>query len=464
MKRPDLLHDPVAPVLVRLVLPMLAGALGIVVFNVVDTFFVGRLGARELAAMSYTFPIVIVAGSIASGLGIGASAHVSHALGARDLPTARRLTLHAHVLALVITCLLATVGLLTIDPFFQLLGADPSLLGLIRQYMVVWYLGMPFVMMPMVGQNILQATGDSRTPGAVIVFAVTLNVILDPILIFGLGPVPAMGIQGAAVATVLARGSTAVIVLGALIFHKRMMPGRAEIGRLPDSGRKILFVGIPATFTNLALPVSMAVVTRLVSRYGASAVAGFGVATRLETFSLVFMMALAMVFTPFVGQNLGAGKIHRARSGYRVAAIMSLGWGALVTAVFVLAGRPIASVFNDTEAVIATTALYLLVLAPSFGFMGIVNVTAAAYNGLQKPFAAAGIAFLRLLGLYIPFAVIGRSIAALAGLFGGLALANVIAGVLAYTIFTRTFPAGIEGAPAAGDSSPSPAYVTESAP
>ena len=459
MNRPNLIRDPVAPLLIRLILPMLVGALGIVMFNVVDTFFVGRLGALELAAMSYTFPIVIVAGSIASGLGIGASAHVSRALGAGDRETARRITLHAHLLALLVTIGLATLGMTTIEPFFTLLGAERELLMLIREYMVVWYLGMPFVMLPMVGQNILQATGDSRTPSAVILFAVTTNMVLDPLLIFGYGPFPAMGIRGAAVATVIARGSTMVIVLGSLVFRKRMMPARAQVDRLLESARRVLFVGVPAALTNLALPVSIAVVTRLVSRFGAPAVAGFGVATRLESFSLVFMMALSMVYTPFVGQNLGAGRLERVRSGYRVAAIMSLVWGLMVAIVFALAGRVIAGVFNDTKAVIDTTALYLRILSPSFGLMGVVTVTAAAYNGLQKPFSASGVAFMRLVGLYIPFALAGRALGGLPGLFVGLALGNMVAGIAAALLFRRT--AAIFGRDERLSPATSPAFAAE---
>lgn len=455
MKRPNLIKDPVAPVLIRLMIPMLAGAMGIVMFNVVDTFFVGRLGALELAAMSYTFPVVIVAGSIASGLGVGASAHVSRALGAGDRPTAERLTLHAHLLGFAVVVVISLIGLFTIDPFFTALGAQREIMSLIRDYMVVWYIGMPFVVLPMIGQNILQATGDSKTPSLVIVFAVTLNVILDPLLIFGLGPFPALGIQGAAIATVIARGSTAVIVLAAIIFRERLFPKDPQYSRFFESTQQMLFVGIPAVLTNLALPVSMAVVTRLVSVYGADAVAGFGVATRLESFSLVFTFALSMVFTPFVGQNLGAGRIDRGRTGHKVAAGMSLAWGGMVAVIFALWGQQIATIFNDTPAVVATTARYLWTLAPSFGLMGVVTVSAAAFNGLQRPFSAAAVAFLRLVGLYIPLAIVGRAVAGLPGLFAGLAAGNIVAGVVAYLWFQRTsremVSAAAEAAAATGE-------------
>lgn len=438
MNRPDLIRDPVAPTLLRLMVPMLAGAMGIVLFNVVDTFFVGRLGADELAAMSYTFPIVIVAGSIASGIGIGTSATVARALGARDDEEARRLTIHALIFGALLVTALAVVGLATIEPFFTMLGAAGIVLQHTRDYMVVWYVGMPFVVLPMVGQSVLQAVGDSRTPARVIVFAVLLNSVLDPLLIFGVGPFPELGIRGAAIATVISRSSTLAIVLWAVALRERMIPRAVQLARFGGSVRRIVFIGVPAALTNLALPISIAVVTRLVSRFGQEAVAGYGVATRLESFSLVFTFALSMVFTPFVGQNLGAGQLERARQGHRVASLMSIAWGAMVAVVFLAAAGPIARVFNDEAAVSGVTARYLRLLAPSFGLLGVVNVSAAAFSGLHEPFRAAGTAFFRLVALAIPFAILGRALGAMTGLFLGLAAANALGGIAGY-LWVRRF-------------------------
>ncbi len=438
MKRPDMLHDNVASALFRLVLPMIPGTLSIVLFNLADTYFVGQLGADPLAAMSFSFPVVLISGGLAMGLGIGTSSYVSHALGRQDRPEAARVASLAHILAFVIVLILAIVGLLTIRPLFTSLGATSTTLPLIREYMSIWFVGLPFVILPMVGMNVLQATGDTKIPGTVLTLSVLLNVGLDPLLIFGIGPFPEMGIAGAAVATVVGRASSFVIV-GAVIFKREKfytlkLGSPAYIFR---SWGRILYIGIPAAAANILLPISMGVITRFVSVFGTNAVAGFGAATRIESFALVFTLALSMILTPFIGLNHAAGNERRVLKGHRVASLFSLAWGAMVTLVFLTAARPIAAAFNETAEVVAVTEGYLRVVAVSYGFLGIVNLTAAAFNGLKKPFHAAGVAALRLFVLLIPLAYVGRLVLDLPGIFWGVALGNVLAGLAAYLIFLR---------------------------
>jgi Na+-driven multidrug efflux pump len=145
-------------------------------------------------------------------LGIGTSTYVSHALGRDNRMEAARLTSQAHLLAFGLVTLLAITGLLTIGPLFTTMGATSKVLPMIRTYMTIWFIGLPFVILPMVGMNVLQATGDTKIPGTVLTLSVILNIILDPILIFGLGPLPHMGIAGAALATVIGRASSFFIV------------------------------------------------------------------------------------------------------------------------------------------------------------------------------------------------------------------------------------------------------------
>jgi putative MATE family efflux protein len=436
MKRPDMLNDNVAGALFRLVLPMIPGTLSIVLFNLADTYFVGQLGAGPLAAMSFSFPVVLISGGLAMGLGIGTSTYVSHALGANDRPEAGRLATQAHLLAFSIVLVLAVVGLFTIEPLFTAMGATPEVLPLVRDYMTIWFIGLPFVILPMVGMNVLQATGDTKIPGMVLTLSVMLNIALDPILIFGLGPIPSMGISGAAVATVIGRASSFAIV-GTVIFRRERL-FRADIGPIAAMARnwgKILFVGVPAAAANILLPISMGVITRFVSAFGTNAVAGFGAATRIESFALVFTLALSMILTPFVGQNHGAGNERRVVLSHRVASLFSLAWSAMVLVVFVVAANPIARAFNDTPEVVAVTAQYLTIVAASYGFLGIVNLTAAAFNGLKRPMSAAGVAALRLFVLLIPLAYVGRELFDLAGVFWGVMAGNVLAGVSGFVWF-----------------------------
>jgi putative MATE family efflux protein len=439
MKKPSMLHDNITGALFRLVLPMIPGTLSIVLFNLADTYFVGRLGADPLAAMSFSFPVVLISGGLAMGLGIGTSTYVSHALGRDNRAEAARLASQAHLLAFALVTLLAITGLLTIGPLFTAMGATSKVLPMIRTYMTIWFIGLPFVILPMVGMNVLQATGDTKIPGTVLTLSVILNIILDPLLIFGLGPFPHMGIAGAALATVIGRASSFFIVGAVLLRREKILT--LKIGSLPyvlRSWGKILYIGIPAAAANILLPISIGVITRFVSQFGTNAVAGFGAASRIESFALVFTLATSMIVTPFVGINHGAGNEHRVLLVHRVSALFSMAWGLMVLIVFLAAARPIASAFNDNPEVVRVTALYLRIVALSYGFLGIVNLTAAAFNGLKRPFQAAGVAALRLFILLIPLAFIGRELYGLIGLFGGVALGNVLSGTLGFLWFIRS--------------------------
>lgn len=473
MKRPDMVHDRVGSALFRLLLPMIPGTLSIVLFNLADTFFVGRLGALQLAAMSFSFPVVLISGGLSMGLGIGTTAHISRALGADDRELAKRISSQAHLLAFLIVLTLAVAGLLTIEPLFRALGADAATLPLIRTYMTIWYVGLPFVIIPMIGINVLQATGDTKIPGLVLTLSVLLNIGLDPLLIFGIGPFPEMGIAGAALATVISRASSFLIVGTVIVRREKLFTLRiGALGDVVHEWGEILFVGIPAAATNILLPVSQGIITRLVSSYGNAAVAGFGAATRVESFALVLVISLSMILTPFVGRNLGAGRSDRIRLAHRRSSEFSLAWGVVVLVVFVLAARPIASIFNDNPAVVRVTGLYLRIVAVSYGVLGIVNLTSAAFNGIRRPLSAAAVAAVRLFALYVPLALLGRALAGLPGLFWGAAAGNIAGGLIAFFWFRRQplpentakhpVPTVAKVAPADGEESSQQQYTAES--
>ena len=229
---PQLIEGPVGKTLIRLTLPMMIGIVGMVAFNLVDTFFVGRLGTLELAAMSFTFPVVLVVSSLARGLGVGTSAVISRIIGEGDQQKVRRITTDALLLSLIIVIAFVIAGLFTIEPLFRLLGADDSILPLIKQYMSIWYLGMPFVVIPMVGNNAIRATGDTKTPSLIMVGAILVNLVLDPLFIFGPGPFPRWELAGAAFATATARAAAMVISL--LVLGRREKMITVVLPRLKD--------------------------------------------------------------------------------------------------------------------------------------------------------------------------------------------------------------------------------------
>ena len=429
----SLTEGSVATLLVRLTVPMLFGIAGMMAFNLADTYFVGQLGTKELAAMSFTFPIVMIISSLALGLGMGASAVVSRAIGEGDHYKVQRLTTDSLSLSICVVAGGVTIGLLTIDPLFRALGATEELLPLIRKYMQVWYPGMIAVVVPMVGNNAIRATGDTKTPSMVMLTAVFINIILDPLLIFGIGPFPRLELVGAALATVFARMTTLSVAIWILYHRDRMLTFvRPSFREILDSWKRILYIALPSAGTNVILPLAAGIITRFIAAYGAEAVAGFGVATRIETFAIVVVAALSSVLGPFVGQNRGAKRFDRLFQGIAYSQIFSMAWGAGLYLILALVGKSAAAVFNDHPQVIATAASYFLIVPLGYGAQGVLRLSTITLSVLNKPFHSALLTMLQAFVCYIPLAWLSLQFFGLKGIFSAAAFSYLLAGLASH--------------------------------
>jgi len=334
----NLLKDPVASTLKRMTIPMIYGMILLMTFNLIDTFFVSMLGTQPLAAISFTFPVTFTVISLMIGLGIGTSAVIAKYLGHDDHDSAKDSATAALYLAAVVVISLSFVGYLFTDELFTLLGANESLLPLIHQYMDVWYLGSVCLIGPMIGNAVLRASGDTKTPSIVMGSAGLINAVLDPIFIFGFGPVPAMGLEGAAIATFISWLFGFGFVLFILtkqknLIHTHLLP----IRHLISSCKGILKIGLPAAGANMLTPIAAAIMTAIAAGYGESVVAGFGVGTRIESIASLVVLALSMTLPPFISQNFGAGHMHRVEKAYKTSVKFVLFWQVLVYLVLIIA-------------------------------------------------------------------------------------------------------------------------------
>ncbi|WP_299941266.1 MATE family efflux transporter [uncultured Microbulbifer sp.] len=430
---PSLLEGSVSGHLQRLALPMVWGILAVMSFNVVDTYFVSQLGSAPLAAMSFTFPVVMAINSFAIGLGAGTSSAVARAYGAGDVRQVRRLVTDASVLALLVSLVITAIGLLTIRPLFSLLGAGPEMLPLIADYMVPWYLGTIFVIVPTIALSALRAIGNSALTGRIMVGVALFNLILDPILIFGLLGFPRLELQGAAIATVTVRTLSFFMALYFLIRREHLMAApQWHLGSLLESWRRVLAVGLPAVLTNVIIPMASGVMVALVAVHGEDAVAGLGVALRIEPLALIVFYALSAVIGPFMGQNAGAGKIDRLRETVTVLARFCLILGAGLAILLFFIGEPIAHLFSQSAEVVAVAVAYLSLVPLSYAGYGFVMSANAAFNGLGQPLPATLISFLRVLGVYLPLAWLGNRLWGMTGLFAATAAANLLLGALSW--------------------------------
>ncbi len=427
-----LVEGPPGPTLFRMAVPMFWGMLAVTTFNMVDTFYIGRLGTAPLAAMGFTFPVVFVIQCVLMGMSVGTSAILSRAIGEGDPARVRRLATDSLLLSVILVAALAAVGGMVVDPVFRLLGATPDIITLIRPYIQVWFAGVWLLVIPMVGNSIIRATGDAFTPSMIMITAGVANIILDPLLIFGIGPFPRLGLRGAAIASVLSWALACGV--GGWMLTRRLhlldlsWPRPALV---LQSWRRLASLGFPAVATNLLMPISAGVLTRLVASYGPEAVAAFGVGTRLETLAMSGGFALSTVLAPFIGQNYGAGRLERVREGLGVAMRYALWWGGAVCLLFAVCARPLAGLFSVNPEVVRLTALYLWIIPVTYGMYGISAQVTALFNATHHPLRSASIFVLRLFVFWVPLAHLGAWSAGLPGVFAGLALGNVLTALVA---------------------------------
>lgn len=416
-----------------LALPLVWGLMATMSLNAIETFFIAQLGREPLAALSFTFPVIMVLTSLGIGLGAGTSSAVARAIGEGDSNKARRLATDAMSLTFIISASVCLLGWLTLEPLFLALGATPELIPLIRSYMAIWYFSAPCLLVPMVCLSALRAMGMSQVQGYLMGGAALLNVLLDPLLIFGLLGFPALGLQGAAVATLITR--VLMLVVAIYILHARvhmLVNPFLPWARLRQSWMAIIEVGAPAMVANVIIPFASAIVVAMVAAYGTDAVAALGIAMRIEPLALIVFYALSGVIGPFFGQNSGAGRLERLHEALRVLTLFCLLFGLLLAIVLGLLGAEIASLFGGHQEVVNITAAYFMIVPISYGAYGLVMAVNAAFNGLGRPWPAMIISSGRVFYIYLPLAWIGQHWFGITGIFVATAAANLMLGLWAW--------------------------------
>lgn len=434
----DLLQGSIPETLKRMTLPMILGMIMLMTFGLVDTFFVSLLGTEQLAAISFTFPVTFTLISLNIGLGIGTSAIIARYLGAGDTLLAKEYATGALILSFVLVGLLALAGVFTIDPIFRLLGATSEHLPYIRDYMLVWYAAGVFLALPMVGNSVLRASGDTKTPSIIMAVGGGINAILDPILIFGWGPIPAMGIQGAAFATMIAWAVGVFYILYLLaIKRKLMLPRLLTWAELKMTSSDILKIGLPAAGANMLTPIAAGVMTAVVATYGSEAVAAWGVGSRLESIASIIVLALSMSLPPLISQNFGAQKIKRVQQAYSVSLRFVMIWQLIIYALLWLLSGLIANAFAEEQKVADLIQLFLLIVPLGYGFQGVTILTNSSFNAMHKPMNALFLSLIRLFVFFVPISYAGSLLFGIHGIFWGGVIANILTASVAYVWFKK---------------------------
>ncbi len=419
--------------------PMSLGIFSVIAVGLADAYFLGKVSGAALAAVGFIYPVITAITSLSIGLSAGANAAISQYVGAgKSDEDTRRLGIHAIGLGALLASVIAIAIYLFYPPLFSSLGASDKVAIEIAAYMPLWALSFPFLVVMMIANSVFRAHGDGKTAPAIMVFAAFFGIALNPLFIFGWGPVPEMGTAGAALSTLVGRVVAMFAALwiawrrGLLGFCGNILSGAYK------STSKILSVGLPASMSNAINPAGMALVTAAVATVGDAAVAGFGAAGRVQSIILVPLMALSAGIGPVVGQNWGAKETGRARSATAWAFGVSVAYGTIVGLALLLFAMPIAGLLAAGEEDLTYAAQYLrLVGLTMFGY-GFVVIANAAMNARDKALWSMSLSLGRIFVVYLPLAWIGVSVFGYFGIVGAAAVANLAGAAAAVYAVYRT--------------------------
>jgi putative MATE family efflux protein len=423
-------EGPVHRHIVKLSAYMSLGFLSWVLASMMEAIYLGVLGTPALAALGFSMPVTMVMMSVANGLGIGASSVIARRLGAGDRESVRRLCSHSILLGLAIVIVFAALGITFSSRLFALLGATPDIRVLIDDYMLIWFLGIPFFATSTVNTNLLRATGNASVPGIVMALGSVIQMILSPFLIFGLLGFPELGIKGAAIAFVVGAVVSLSITMYWLVIRERLI-GWSLTG-IWTSWRDILHVGLPSMATSLVSPVASGIITRLLAGHGAAVVAGFSIAMRADMFIMMVLMASASALGPFVGMNWGAAKYEGVLASLRMVNGFCVVWGTGCFLLMFFFAEPIVLLINQDPEVVRAATHYLLIVPISIGFMGLMSVASSTFNALGKPLPSMILSMARMAVLYVPLALLADWLYGYVGIFIATSFTSIIVGIWAY--------------------------------
>ena len=435
----NLTKGPILNTLTKLAIPIMASYFIGTLYNITDMAWIGQLGSKAVAGVGVGGMFTWLSQGLSSIARMGGQVQVAQCIGRGDREKAHGYAQVAIQLAFYMGLIFALISLIFVHPmvgFFNL--TDPEAYSAAVSYTRIACGLIVFSFLAVTLTGLYTAQGDSQTPFWANLIGLATNMILDPILILGPGPFPKLGVIGAAIATVTAQFIVmGIMVLGVMRQKKEnVLKGIRLAAVIPGSYLKgICQIGIPSGIQDMTYCFISMILTRMVSGFGAEALATQRVGGQIESISWHTADGFAAALNAFTAQNYGAGKMDRVKKGYR-ASLLTVGvWGLLVTAIFVFAPNTIARIFFHEPKAIAIAVSYLIIIGLSEAFLCVEITTIGAISGLGKTHLCSIISIL-FTSMRIPLAIVlGNTSLGLDGIWWALSSTTMIKGI----IFTATF-------------------------
>lgn len=411
-------------------------------FMLADTFFIARLGHNQVAAIGYAFIVFEWIVGLSVGFGIAVTTCIGQSLGRKRPLVAQNFAFVGLLLMLFIGIIITVVGKLTIAPLFYALGADDVVMPYIQEFMSIWYWGaVPFLAF-FLFSFACRSYGFAKTVMIVGLISTFINLVLDPVLIFGLFGFPQLGVAGAALAGLIARLITVVICFY-ILFEKKILRFFWSYSRCLIYLDRLFKIAVPAIFTNLIPAVLITATTFFLAKFSQEAVAAYGIGSRIQAITVIPLFALSGSVNAIVAQNYGARDLDRVIRTLNLSLLFSLIWGVSVAIIFVVFADYIITPFHQTDEVNQVIYSFLYIFPISFTGWGVIMMVAATFNAINKPVISMFINILRAVVIYIPVGFILMSLWGYIGVFVALTFSNIVTGFLAWLLsvyyFSRVF-------------------------
>lgn len=380
----DLTRGSIVGALVSLAVPIAMANVLQTVYQLTDTFWLGRIGAEAVAAVSLSFPVIFVLISLGGGLSVAGAILVGQNHGRGNQAAVDHIATQTLAAIVILSVVLSVVGYTGARAIMRLMGAEGAVLAGAVAYLQVSFVGLVFLFIYFVYQSLLRGVGDVVTPFVIVLVTVILNFLADPLFILGWGPVPAMGVAGAAAATVLTQGIAALVGVGLLLSGRQAIRIHLRDLGTPDFrllGRMVR-LGAPAALEQTSRGLGFAVMATLVATYPTVIIAAYGIGSRILSFFVIPALGLSMATSTLVSQNTGAGKIDRVDATARLSllvAFLVLGGAGLLLWPF--AGHVVGAFIQGEPDVVAEGTYFLRVLAGAFGFLGFAITAGGIFRG-----------------------------------------------------------------------------------
>ena len=424
---------PLGRLLLKLSLPSIAGTITMSLYNIVDTFWVAKLGHEAIAALTIVFPYQILFFAIGGGTGIGIGALVSRRFGENNPEAANHVAGQIFFLSIIWGILFMIAAVFFSDSILPAFGATPDILEYSTQYLVIISYGAPQIIFALVISNLIRGSGDAVKPMIIMITASIINIILDPFMILGIGPFPEMGIRGAALATIIAQSCGALIGLYYFVTHRTAFRIKAShlLPNIPIV-RDIYRVGAPSSILELTESLAFVLFNKVVSTYGSIAIAAVGLAIRISDLAFMPIIGVSNGLLPIVGFNFGARSFKRL---WRAVKLASVGIALFLTVatIFIEIFAPqLISIFNDEAELLEVAVPSMRILLSTMLFIGPNIMFVTAFQGLSRGTMALILSLVRQFILFVPILYLFSHLFGLYGVWYSLPASDTLGFLVAY--------------------------------